>query len=129
MIKGFTLVFFFFLFHYCFLPSKSAFSGTFSTYLAFHSIFSPEPSPPTHSFEFQCHPTISSLSLIAPPPNPDPNQSRVTPLASPHRLVPSTPHHVQYRHMQPMMFEVGRNDIVAVTITIHTPFTVTIGTL
>ncbi|KAH1212895.1 hypothetical protein GmHk_14G040965 [Glycine max] len=78
-------------------------------------LIAPPPNPP--------HPPTSTRPLIAPPPNPDPNQSRVTPLASPHRLVPSTPHHVQYRHMQPMMFEVGRNDIVAVTITIHTPFT------
>ncbi|KAG4962945.1 hypothetical protein JHK82_039623 [Glycine max] len=68
-------------------------------------LIAPPPNPP--------HPPTSTRPLIAPPPNPDPNQSRVTPLASPHRLVPSTPHHVQYRHMQPMMFEVGRNDIVA----------------
>ncbi|KAG5023542.1 hypothetical protein JHK82_019443 [Glycine max] len=41
--------------------------------------------------------------------------------------VPSTPHRLQYRHVQPTMFKVGRNDIVGVTVTIHTSFTVIVA--
>ncbi|KAG4399884.1 hypothetical protein GLYMA_08G317900v4 [Glycine max] len=65
------------------------------------------------SSQSSLRPPTSSCSLIAPPPNLDPNVSHVQ-----HHPLPC------YRHAQSTMFEVGRNDIVGVMVTIHTLFTV-----